>query len=75
MPDKTAESMVEAYLSGIFSRMGAPMVCLSDNGSELKNSHMNMLLKQLGIKFIFPTPTDHRATHISRTYLISLKEH
>ena len=38
MPDKTAKSIVEAYLSGILSRAGASMVCLSDNGSELKNT-------------------------------------
>ena len=38
MPDKTAESVVEAYLSGILSRAGASMVCLSDNGSELKKT-------------------------------------
>ena len=36
MPDKTAESVVEAYLSGILSRAGASMVCLLDNGTELK---------------------------------------
>ena len=38
MPDKTTESMVEAYLSGILSRTGASMVYLSDNRSELKNN-------------------------------------
>ena len=41
MPNKTAESIVEAYLSGILSRTDASMVCLSDNGPELKNSQMN----------------------------------
>ena len=56
IPNKTAESVVEAYLSGIFSRTGASMVCLSDNGSELKNSQMNTVLKQLGIKCIFSNP-------------------
>ena len=56
MLDKTAESMVEAYLSGILSRMGASMVCLSDNGCELKNNQLNMVLKQLGIKHIFSNP-------------------
>ena len=45
--------MVEAYLSGILSRTGASVVCLSDNGSELKNNQMNTVLKQLGIKCIF----------------------
>ena len=53
MPNKAAESVVEAYLSGILSRTSASMVCLSDNGSELKNSQMNTVLKQLGIKCIF----------------------
>ena len=32
------------------------MVCLSDNGSELKNHQMNIVLKQLGIKHIFSNP-------------------
>ena len=41
MLDKTAESVVEAYLSGILCRARASMVCLSYNGSELKNSQMN----------------------------------
>ena len=56
MPDKSVWSMVEAYLSGILSRTGASMVCLSDNGSELKNIQMNTMLKQLGIKCIFSNP-------------------
>ena len=56
IPDKTAESVVEAYLSGIFSRTGASMDCLSDNGSELMNNQMNTILKQLGIKHIFSNP-------------------
>ena len=38
MPDKTANSVVETYLSGILSRASASMVCLSDNGSELKTA-------------------------------------
>ena len=40
MLDKTAESVVEVYLLGIQSRAGPAMVCLSDNGSELKK-HSN----------------------------------
>ena len=46
MPDKTAESIIEVYLSGILSRAGASMVCFLGNGSELKNSQMNTVLKQ-----------------------------
>ena len=56
IPDKTAKSVVEAYLSGILSRARASMVCLLDNGSELKNSQMNTVLKQLGIKHIYSSP-------------------
>ena len=56
MPDKTAESVVEAYLSGISSRAGPSMVCLSDNSSELKISQMNTVLKQLGMKHIYSNP-------------------
>ena len=56
IPNKAAESVVEAYLLGILSRTGAYMVCLSDNGSELKNSQMNTVLRQLGIKHIFSKP-------------------
>ena len=56
VPNKTAESMVEAYLSGVLSRTGATMVCLPDNRSELKNNQMNTVLKQLGFKCIFSNP-------------------
>ena len=56
LPDKTAESVVEVYLSGILSRGGASMVCLLYNGSELKNNQMNTVLKQLGIKCKYSNP-------------------
>ena len=54
--NKAAESVVEAYFSGIPSRTSVSIVCLSDNGSELKNSQMNTILAQLGIKQIFSKP-------------------
>ena len=56
MLDKTADSVIEVYLSGILSRAGASMVCLLDNCSELKNSQMNTILKQLGIICIYSNP-------------------
>ena len=56
IPNKTTQSVEEAHLSGILSGTGSSMVCLSDNGSELKNSQMNTVLKQLGIKPIFSNP-------------------
>ena len=36
IPNKAVELLVEAYLSGILSRTGVSLVCLSDNRSELK---------------------------------------
>ena len=56
MPDKTAESIVEVYLSSILATVRASMVCLLDNGSELKNRQMNTVLKQLGIKCRYSNP-------------------
>ena len=76
MPDKTAESVVEAYLSGVLSRTGASVVCLSDNGSELKSNQMNTVLKQLGIRHIFSNPYRLQGNfHIDDMYITSLKEH
>ena len=60
MSDKTADSVIEAYLSGILSRAGASMVCLSDNGPKLKNSQINTILKHLGIKCIYWNPYRHQ---------------
>ena len=75
MLDKTAESVVEAYLSGILSRTGASMFCLSDNGSELKIHQINTILKQLGIKHIFSNPYRPQGnSHIENVHN-SLKEH
>ena len=69
MPDKTAESVVEAYLSGILSRAGTSMVCLSDNDPELKNNQMNTVLKQLGIKCIYSNPYRPRGnSHIENVH-------
>ena len=56
MPEKKADSVVEVYLSGILSRARTSMVCLLDNGSELKISQTNTVLKQLGIKHIYSNP-------------------
>ena len=50
VPNQAAELVVEAYLSEIFSWISVSIVCLSDNVSELKNSQMNTVLVQLGIK-------------------------
>ena len=56
MLDKTTNSVIEVYLSGILSRASDSMACLSDNGSELKKSQLNTILKQLGIMHIYSNP-------------------
>ena len=75
IPNKATESVVEAYLSGVLSRTGVSMVFLSDNGSELQNSKMNTILKQLGINIFFQTHIDHKITPTLKMYIISSKEH
>ena len=69
MPDKTADSVVGVYQSGILSMTGASMVCLSDNGSELKNNQMNTILKQLGIKHIYSSPIGPKVTQEWKRYI------
>ena len=73
MPDKTVESVVEVYLSGILSRARVSMVCLSDNGLELKNSQTNTVLMQLGIKCIYSNLTliDPKVIQGSKMFTIS----
>ena len=75
MPDKTADSVVEAYLSGILSRARASIVCLSENGSELKNSQTNTILKQLGIKHIYSNPYRPQGNSRIKNAQNFLKEH
>ena len=75
MLDKTADSVVEVYLSGILSRARASMVCLLDNGSELKNSQTNTILKQLGIKCIYSNPYRPQGNSRIENVHNFLKEH
>ena len=56
MPDKNCHFSCWSISTGILSRAEASMVCLLDNGSELKNNQMNTILKHLGIKHIYSNP-------------------
>ena len=75
IPNKAAESVVETFLSGILSRTGASMVCVSDNSSELKDSQINTVLVQLGKKQIYSNPYRPQGNSHIENIIISLKEH
>ena len=43
MKKKSAENVVQAYLSGILAHKGGIVAILSDNGAEFKNKILNMV--------------------------------
>ena len=53
---KSAENVVQSYLSGILAHKGSSVAILSDNGTEFKNKVINEACDQLGIKRLFSNP-------------------
>ena len=53
MKEKSAESVIQAYLSGILAHKGGSMAILSYNDTEFKNKVLNMVYDQLSIKRLF----------------------
>ena len=53
MKEKSAENVVQAYLSGILSYKGRSVVILSNNCTEFKNKVLSEVCDQLGIKRLF----------------------
>ena len=41
MKEKSAESVMQAYLSGIFAHKGGSIAILISNGTEFKNTTIN----------------------------------
>ena len=56
MPDKLADTIVSTIINQYLPVHMCPRCILSDNGTELKNSLMHQILKQLGIERIFSAP-------------------
>ena len=56
MKEKSAENVVQAYLSGILSQKVGSGAIISDNGTEFKNKVSNEVCYQLGIKRSFSNP-------------------
>ena len=51
--EKSAENVVQVYLSGTLAHKGGNVVRLSDNSTEFENKVLNEVCNQLGIKRLF----------------------
>ena len=56
MKEKSAENVVQAYLSNIPAHKCGSVAIFSDNGTEFKNKVLNDLCDQLGIIRLFTNP-------------------
>ena len=56
MKEKSAENVIQAYLSGILAHKDGRVAILSDNITELKNKVLNEVYDQLGMKRLFSNP-------------------
>ena len=54
--DKSADTIVATFINQYLPVHMCPRYILSDNGTEFKNTLMDQVLKQLGIKRIFSAP-------------------
>ena len=56
IPDKSANTIVSAFINKYLPVHICLRYILSDNGTEFKNNLMDQVLKQLGIEWIFSAP-------------------
>ena len=56
MKEKSAENLVQTYLSGVLSQKDGSVSILSDTGTEFKNKVLNEVCDQLGIERLFFNP-------------------
>ena len=61
IPDMSADTLVCTFINQYLPVHMCPRYILSHNGMEFKNSLMDQVLKQLGIKRIFSALNIHRA--------------
>jgi transposase InsO family protein len=50
IPDKTADTVVQAYLDNVYTKLGGSMRILSDNGTEFKNELFEKVAKMIGVQ-------------------------
>ena len=56
IPDKSADTIVSSFIIKYLPVHMHPRYILSDNGTEIENTLMYKVLKQLGIEWIFSAP-------------------
>ena len=61
--DKSAESIVGAYIKEVYSKYGGSRKILSDNGTEFKNKLFEQVEHELGIEHKFYSPPYHPASN------------
>ena len=54
--DKTAESVVQAYLQHIYAIFGGPLTFINNNGKEIKNELFQEVASKFGIKYQLSSP-------------------
>ena len=58
-----AEEVLQAYIDNIYSKYGASIKILSDNGTEFKNKIFEQVAKELGVVYKLYTPPYHPASN------------
>ena len=53
IPNKSAETIVKAYMDHIYSIFGGSSCMLTDNGNEFKNDEFDEVYNKLGIKQVY----------------------
>ena len=71
MKEKSAENVVQAFLSGILSHKGGSVAILSDNGKEFKNKVLMRYVTNWVIKGYFLTPSTLKVKKRWKMYTIS----
>ena len=61
--DKSAETIVKAYIREVYSKYGGSRKILSDNGTEFKNKLFEQVAQELGIEHKVYSPPYHPASN------------
>ena len=59
IPDKSAETIVRAYIKNVYSHYGGSRKILSDNGTEFKNKLFSQVAKDLNVEYKVYSPPYH----------------
>ena len=55
-PNKSASTIVKAYMNNVYCWFGGSYKILTDNGTEFKNDLINQVAKELGVEHKIFTP-------------------